>query len=569
MRTSQPYVPQNVAILGGGTAGYLAALTLRALHPNLELTLIYSSKVPISGVGEATTSEIVPFLHTVLGFDPGEFYREVAPTWKLGIKFIWGPTQNPFFNYPFDRGPLLEAYLYEGHARNGSLVSALMTEDGSPFLSSNGSSISLLPDLPFAYHLDNRKFVQFLRRKATERNIRHLDHKIIDACLCPDGETIDHVITADGQTLKYDFYVDCTGFRSLLLEQKLGSSFRSYGSSLYTDSAVVASAGHAGLIKPYTTAETMDHGWCWNIPQVDEDHLGYVFSSAFCSEEEAIAEMQQKHPGMHDPWVVKFRSGRHAHFIKGNVAAIGNSYGFVEPLESTAIFVICRQCLLLGLNLTAASNGSPVQDWLSATVGNMWDYLRWFLAIHYRFNSRVETPFWRECQAGVDVSGAEPILALYRDRAPLSYGGNCGDPCRGHSFDGHSFDGHSFGGHSFDGHAFDGYNFAPCRNPGNGHNFDAFGYDVLLFGQGVPAQRIPPRQSRDEYFDYSKKIKSIAAGAMRQAPALNVLLRDKPELLASQSWIPRLAETMLRVCREGVPGRATSCETGGEALAAG
>lgn len=100
----------RIAIVGGGSAGYLAALTMRAFHPTVNITLIESSKIPIIGVGEATTSEIVPFLHGVLGFDPAEFYREVLPTWKLGIKFIWGPAGTTFFNYPFDRGPLLEAY---------------------------------------------------------------------------------------------------------------------------------------------------------------------------------------------------------------------------------------------------------------------------------------------------------------------------------------------------------------------------------------------------------------------------------------------------------------------------
>lgn len=510
----------RIAIVGGGTSGYLAALTLRAFHPNLDITLIESSKIPIIGVGEATTSEIVPFLHSVLKLDPAEFNRKVLPTWKLGIKFIWGSTKNPFFNYPFDRGSLLEAYLFEGHARNFSLLSALMSTDRSPILSADGAQTSLLSKVPFAYHLDNKRFVQYLKEKSAERNIWHLDHEIVDAILRPDGQTIDHLITSDGQTLKYDFYVDCTGFQSFLLEKKLRSSFQSYQSSLFTDSAIVANAPRVGEIKPYTTAETMDNGWCWNIPQCDEEHLGYVYSSAFCSPDQAMDEMQQKHPNLHDFRRVSFRSGRHDHFIKGNVAAIGNAYGFVEPLESTGIFAISRECLLLAQNLVGlvgVRSDPSTQSFLNATVAEMWDYLRWFLAVHYRFNDRSDTPFWRECRTRVDISGADGHLAEFKKGGPLHFHGTDTGPC-------------------------------------GGHNFNEFGYDVLLFGQGVPAQYARPRLSREEYFRYVGNIQTLTSKSMGQEAALNLLL-ERPEilndLLIDDTWIASLGKAMQQACKQG------------------
>ena len=508
----------TIAIVGGGTAGYLAALTLRKFHPNAKITLIESSRIPIIGVGESTTSEIVPFLHKVLELDIEEFYRKVIPTWKLGIKFIWGPLEKGYFNYPFDRGPILEGHIYEGHTRDFSLSAALMSTDRSLLLSAADTHVSLLSHQPFGYHLDNRRFVRYLTEKAKERGIEILDLEIVDASLAADGETIDYVVSSDGLKLSYDFYVDCTGFRSLLIEKVLGSQFISYDESLYTDSAVVANAPHGGKIKPYTTAETMDHGWCWNIPQIDEDHLGYVFSSAFCDIDQATSEFQEKHPGIHDLWTLKFRSGRHHEFLKGNVAAIGNSYGFVEPLESTAIFVICRECLLLARHLESIVVDDSIKQFLNATVSSVWDYIRWFLSVHYRFNDRSATPFWEECRRNVRIDGASPILERFQQAAPLVYG-----EAR--------------------------FGFA------GGPNFDSFGYDSLFLGQAVPANYLPPRQERAEYADYREQIQTLVSKSMLQREALEVVCDEKAELLRESvktgSWVVMMADAMRAACEYG------------------
>lgn len=505
--------PLTVGILGGGTSGYLAALTLRAFHPGLDITLIESSHIPIIGVGEATTSEIVPFLHRTLGFDPAEFYQKVRPTWKLGIQMIWGPDSEPYFNYPFDRGPLLESYMYEGHSRHFSLLSSLMSRDLAPVVEDEaGTPASLLAETPFAYHLDNKAFVAYLREKAVERGIRHLDVEIQDATLSADGGTIESLRAADGRTLAFDFYIDCSGFRSLLLGRKLKSEFRSYGSSLFTDTAVVASAPARPAIRPYTTAETMNNGWCWHIPTADEEHLGYVFSSAFCSEEEARAELLQKHPEARDLRIVRFRSGRHQDFVKGNVAAIGNSYGFVEPLESTGIFVICRECLIVAENLQGlVSARAETHAFANSSIGEMWDYLRWFLAIHYRFNTRLDTPFWKHCRENVDISGATGHLAEFRQNAPLYLGGPDAGPC-------------------------------------GGHNFNEFGFDTLLFGQGVSATLQPATMSRERYFAHTSALQFVVDSACDQRTAL-AHLAASPGLLSALgrdgTWISMLEESML------------------------
>jgi tryptophan halogenase len=506
----RPTEYRRICILGGGTAGYLTALSLRAARPDIEVTLVESSKIPVIGVGEATTTEIVPYLHHFLGIDAGELFREVQPTFKLGIKFDWGRPSEPAFHYPFDVGRPLEALLYDGHLRHVSLLGMMMDADRVPVLECGGRHVSLLGDYPFAYHLENRRLVAFLRRRAASVGVLHIDAEIVDAPLAADGEEIAALITDDGRRLEFDLYIDCSGFRSTLLEKKLRSPFQSYASSLFTDTAVVASVPHHGRIKPYTTAETMDSGWCWNIPQVEEDHRGYVFSSAFCSVDAAVEEMRRKNPEMGEPWTVRFRSGRHQHFWKGNVVAVGNAYGFVEPLESTAIQVIIVATQYLIAHLPAAKSETKPKELLNHRLAEYWDYIRWFLSVHYRFNRRKQTPFWDACGRDVDISGAQDIVDLFREGAPLVY----------------------------------------KRGPNSLSRltFDAFGYDILLFGQEVPAQRAEPREDARQFAARRAACKTLVARALPQREALEVLARD-PELRARhvhdpRGWVTRYQRVM-------------------------
>ena len=235
--------------------------------------------------------------------------------------------------FPFQRGRLLESQLYDSTLSRQSLGAMLMATDRFPLFRQGDQIASLLHTVRWAYHLDNERFVDFLRQEAVAAGVRRIDATIADAEVSPDGETVVRLITDDGQTFAYDLYIDCSGFRSFLLEQRLGSKFLSYGSTLFTDRALAAKVPHDGVVRPYTLAETMKSGWCWKIPFEDADHRGYVYSSAFSTVDQALDEMRALNPGMEEPRLVKFRSGRHEHFWKGNVVGLGNSYAFVEPLE--------------------------------------------------------------------------------------------------------------------------------------------------------------------------------------------------------------------------------------------
>jgi tryptophan halogenase len=419
---------RTVGVLGGGTAGWLTALALRVQIPALEVTVVESSKIPIIGVGEATVPSLVAFLHHYLELDVVDFTREVRPTWKQGIRFEWGLPGRYAFQAPFDwevNGVgMLGSMAETGDVNAFTLQAVLMARDVTPVIRTNGQLQSFLPMLSFAYHLDNQRLVAYLKRAALDRGVHHVDAGIADAPLRPDtpaGEPeIACLRTDDGRDLAFDLYVDCSGFRSVLLEKALGASFHSYASSLFTDTAIAFEAPHGGKLKPYTTARTMDAGWCWNIPMVESDHLGYVFSSAHASADEALAEARRAFPDLASPRTIHFRSGRHDRLWIGNVYAIGNAYGFVEPLESTGLLMTTRAITSLVRAFPIGRDHAVMKRFVNGTLGRDWDRLRWFLAAHYKFNRRLDSRFWREVRADTDVSGLQDALDLFAHSGPLS-----------------------------------------------------------------------------------------------------------------------------------------------------
>jgi tryptophan halogenase len=420
---------RRVGIVGGGTAGWFTALALRARIPGLDVTVVESPKIPVIGVGEATVPSLVAFLHHYLELDITELTREVRPTWKHGIRFEWGLPGRYAFQAPFDwevNGVgMLGSMAEMGDVNAFTLQAILMGRDATTVIRTGSELQSFLPMLSFAYHLDNERLVRYLTRIALARGVHHVEADIADAPLRPrasdaaDPEIL-HLVAEDGRTFEFDLYVDCSGFRSFLLEQKLGVAFHDYRSSLFTDAAIAFNVPHGGLVKPYTTARTMDHGWCWNIPMVEDDHLGYVFSSAHGSQEEALAEARAAFPELTGERLIRFRSGRHDKLWVGNVYAVGNAYAFVEPLESTGLLMAMRAITSLVRSFPIGPDHGAVKRFVNTTLNRDWDRLRWFLAAHYKFNRRKDTPFWRDVREQCDLSGLQEAVDLFQAKGPLS-----------------------------------------------------------------------------------------------------------------------------------------------------
>jgi tryptophan halogenase len=232
------------------------------------------------------------------------------------------------------------------------------------------------------------------------------------------------LILEDGRRLEADLFVDASGFRSELLGRALAEPSRSYDRSLFCDRAVIGGWPRTEEpIKPYTIAETMDAGWCWQIEHEHWINRGYVYASRFISDEEALAELLRKNPKIANvPRVVKFRSFRHERFWIGNVVGIGNASGFVEPLEATALQVICVQTSTLADGLVdSMQEPTPTMiDFYNRYNTAQWDDIRDFLAVHYKYNRRLDTPFWRACHQETALCGADEIVRYYEENGPTA-----------------------------------------------------------------------------------------------------------------------------------------------------
>lgn len=417
---------ETICVVGGGSAGSLSALTLKRLLPGRKVITVSAPNIPVIGVGESTTAYLPQFLHQQLALDPARFHKEVKPSWKLGIRFVWGPPETPHFNYPFsfelsDRvGNLRKraGYYYRELGGTAGMFSKLMDLDKSPIIKDQGRYQII--DLPYGYHIDNPRFLKYLQKMAAETGVTEIKGTILDTRQDDTGN-LSALLLDDDRTVEADLFIDCSGFQSLLLGKAMGEKFVSYAPPLRCDTAIVGDIPRTGTIRPYTSAETMDNGWCWKIELPDRVSVGYVHASDFCSLDQAHDELVAKNPGLAgDLRTVRFPSGRRVNFWHKNVVGIGNASGFVEPLESTALHVICEQLVMLcGALLDSDYRIAPdaVKD-ANTRFRKSWDAIRDFLAVHYKFNNRSNSDFWQICRADTDLGQAEEIVRLYQELGP-------------------------------------------------------------------------------------------------------------------------------------------------------
>jgi tryptophan halogenase len=415
---------KRVLVLGGGSAGFIAAVTLKSQMPDLPVVVVRSKDIGIIGVGEGTTTSVPDHLFRFCKIPAADFYRQAEPVWKLGIRLLWGT--RPHFDFAFS--DQLDSQI-QGFSRStgfyydafpGSEMgvdSALMTHNRAFARRPGGMPFN--PAKP-AMHIENEKFVAFLERYAAGLGVQVRDDTVRD--VLQDDAGVTGLKMASGETLDADLYLDCSGFASVLLGKALAEPFVSYRSSLYCDRAVIGgwARGADESIKPYTTAETMDAGWCWQIEHEHRVIRGYVYGSDFIPDDAAEREFRAKNPKLTSTRVVRFVSGRYRRTWVKNVVAIGNASGFVEPLEATALAVICHQSAWLTLSLIDSQRQlRPSQVRMCNRASEeLWEQIRRFLAVHYKFNRRLDTPFWRECREKTDLAGAEPFVEYYQANGP-------------------------------------------------------------------------------------------------------------------------------------------------------
>lgn len=417
---------EKVIILGAGSAGLIAALSLKRKIPKLEVRIVRDPDIGVIGVGEGTTPNFPEHLFNYLGIKRKRFYELAEPTWKLGIRFLWGPRGS--FNYTFAKQLDLQwqglkmpnGYYCDEEFLDMDLPSSLMDE-GKAF----ARQANRAPDVQgwHAFHIENHKLVETLETIAKESGVIFTDGKMTGAERGPEGIKTIHL--ADGRKLEADFFVDASGFGSELLGKALEEPFDSFGKTLFCDRAVVGGWERGDEpVLPYTTAETMDNGWCWQIEHEHHINRGYVYCSEMTSDDEAIEEFRRKNPKVPEsPRIVRYRSGCYKRMWVDNVVAIGNAGGFVEPLEATAIMTVCSHCVILVdfLKHAMLEPTESIRDLYNETTGSTWRDIRDFLGLHYKLNTAMDTPFWKRCQEETDLSGIQELLDFYHDNGPTGF----------------------------------------------------------------------------------------------------------------------------------------------------
>ena len=401
---------QKVTIVGGGSAGWMTAAALaNAIQSNCEIVLIESAEIGTIGVGEATIPPIKLF-NQALGIDEAEFIRRTRGSFKLGIQFIdWAEKGHayfhPFGSYGrnFDLVSLHHHWLREWRAGNGKPLDeycmAWAMASRSRFSRPVADTRNVMSTFDYAYHFDAGLYAQFLREYAEERGVRRIEGRIVDVVTCSDDGFVESVVVDGGERITADLFVDCSGFRSLLLGEALGVGFEDWSHWLPCNRAAAIQCESNDDFTPYTRSTAREAGWQWRIPLQHRIGNGYVYCNEFVSDDEATENLLSNLDGaaLGDPKTLKFKTGRREKFWEKNVIAVGLASGFMEPLESTSIHLV-QSAISRLLGLFPDKNFDPIViDEYNRITINEFERIRDFLILHYRLTHRAEDPLWRQC----------------------------------------------------------------------------------------------------------------------------------------------------------------------------
>ncbi len=400
---------RQVLIVGGGTAGWMTAAALaNALQTGCQITVIESDQIGTVGVGEATIPPIRVFNQS-LGIDENDFVRETQGSFKLGIQFVnWGELNHRYF-HPFGTYGRqfdvvsIQHYWHkarmEGHA--GALDDYCMAwaaASAGRFAPPVPDTRNVLSTYEYAYHFDASLYARYLRRYSEQRGVKRIEGKIDSVQLHPDTGFVDAVVMDNGETIGADLFVDCSGFRGLLIEGALETGYVDWSHWLPCDRAW-AVPSERGEFTPYTRSTAHDAGWQWRIPLQHRTGNGHVFSSNFTTEERARDQLMENLGAepLAEPRMLRFLTGRRKLFWNKNVVAIGLSSGFLEPLESTSIHLIQAGISKLLALFPDRDFDQLVIDEYNRIAINEIERIRDFIILHYRLTTRDDSELWRYC----------------------------------------------------------------------------------------------------------------------------------------------------------------------------
>ena len=395
----------NVVIAGGGTAGWMAAAALvKLIGKEIKITLVESDDIGTIGVGEATIPPIRTF-HKMLGIDEQEMMRATNATFKLGIGFEnWGQKGDSYI-HSFGvtgkecwAGEFHHFWLHsqrKGHQQPfGDYCYELQAALAGKFALNKQFPIN------YAYHFDATLYAKFLRKFSEKLGVNRQQGKISQVIKNPGNGEISELVLLSGQRISGDLFIDCTGFKGLLIEQALHTGFDDWSHILPCDSAVAVQTTSVEAPRPYTRSIAHDSGWQWRIPLQNRVGNGLVFCSKYMSDDQAIQTLLDNIEGemITEPRVIKFKTGRRRKGWNKNCVALGLASGFIEPLESTSIHLIMSGIIrLLRLFPFEGINQASVDEYNSKLDSEL-NAVRDFIVLHYKATQRVDSDFWNHCR---------------------------------------------------------------------------------------------------------------------------------------------------------------------------
>lgn len=420
----------KVVILGGGTAGWMsAALISKVLGRQVAIELVESDEIGIIGVGEATIPPI-QHVNAVLGIDEADFLRETKATIKLAIRFEnWGQIGESYYHTFGTAGRNLgfcSFHHFWTRAQKLGIPGSYWDFDlnylcaqRNKFAPTNGNDP--IWDLPYAYHFDSGLYGQFLRRYAENLGVVRTEGKVADVQRAASNGDIMALVLEDGRVVTGDLFIDCSGGRGVLIQQHLGTGFEDWGHWLPCDRAMAVPSARFESTLPFTRSIAHVAGWQWRIPLQHRNGNGLVYSSQHYSDEQAadILLGNLDSPALDAPKIIPFRTGRVRQQWNCNVVAVGLSSGFLEPLESTSIYLIQSAITrLLHLFPHAGITSELVTEYNRQSQLEM-ELVRDFIILHYHANQRQDSPFWRDLRHMDVPDRLARKIALFRNNGAL------------------------------------------------------------------------------------------------------------------------------------------------------
>jgi len=419
----------RIVVLGGGTAGWMSAAGLQRLLGELvEVALVESEDIGIVGVGEATLPHIRGFVER-LGIDEAAFMKATHATYKLGIDFRDFGRIDESYIHPFGSfgeefaGVGFHHYWLEMQRQGragpiGSYSLAVQAGLANKFRPP-ATDQSLASTYGYAYQFDATLFGPFMREFGLRIGVERTEGKVVEVRQDPASGDVTTLVLEEGREISGDLFIDCSGFRSLMLGQTLGEEWEDWSPWLPCDRAAAMPCAHTTEeIEPYTRATARPGGWQWRIPLQHRIGNGYVFSSAFISEDEACAALMANVEGerLADPRLLRFRAGRRKHSWSNNVIAVGLASGFLEPLESTSIY-LAQMAITYLIELFPLGGQIDPRDRaeFNRLVDMEYDRVRDFLILHYHATTRDDSEFWNHVRTMAVPDSLAGKMALWRE----------------------------------------------------------------------------------------------------------------------------------------------------------